>query len=114
YACIDPQKLNKLTSIAKYVHEVANQVAPNNQPFVGQSAFAHKGGMHVSAVLKDARTYEHIEPELVGNSRRVLVSELSGQGNLVFKANEWNYKIDKTNPASKKLLETIKEKEHAG
>ncbi|OIJ20368.1 citramalate synthase [Anaerobacillus alkalidiazotrophicus] len=114
YECVKKENLSNLTSISKYVHEVANQAAPSNQPFVGKSAFAHKGGMHVSAVLKHPETYEHIKPELIGNSRRVLVSELSGQSNLMFKAKEWNYSIDKKDPNSKLLLEKIKEKEHEG
>lgn len=114
YKCVEEENLAKLTSISKYVHEIANQAAPSNQPFVGKSAFAHKGGMHVSAVLKDPETYEHIKPEAIGNSRRVLVSELSGQSNLMFKAKEWNYTIDKKDPTSKMLIEKIKEKEHEG
>ncbi|OIJ10749.1 citramalate synthase [Anaerobacillus alkalilacustris] len=114
YQCVKKENLSNLTSISKFVHEVANQAAPSNQPFVGKSAFAHKGGMHVSAVLKHPETYEHIKPELIGNSRRVLISELSGQSNLMFKAKEWNYSIDKKDPNSKLLLEKIKEKEHEG
>ncbi len=114
FDCISEENLTKLTSISKYVHEIANQSAPSNQPFVGKSAFAHKGGMHVSAVLKHPETYEHVKPEALGNARRVLVSELSGQSNLLFKAKEWNYRFDKKDPSSKKLLETVKEKEHEG
>lgn len=114
YQCIAEDKISKLTSISKYVHEIANQSAPSNQPFVGRSAFAHKGGMHVSAILKHPETYEHVKPELLGNTRRVLVSELSGQSNLMFKAKEWNYSFDKKDPTSKKLLEMMKEKEHQG
>jgi 2-isopropylmalate synthase len=114
FQCVLEENLCKLTSISKYVHEIANQAAPSNQPFVGRSAFAHKGGMHVSAVLKHPETYEHVKPELIGNSRRVLVSELSGQSNLMFKAKEWNYTIDKKDPMSKQLIEIIKEKEHEG
>lgn len=114
YQCVPDESIGKLTPISKYVHEIANQAAPSNQPFVGRSAFAHKGGMHVSAVLKHPETYEHLQPELVGNKRRVLVSELSGQSNLMFKAKEWNYTINKKDETSKQLLETIKEKEHEG
>lgn len=114
YTCISDESISMLTSVAKFVHEIANQVAPSNQPFVGKSAFAHKGGMHVSAVLKHPETYEHVSPESVGNQRRVLVSELSGQSNLMFKAKEWNFSIDKENFHSKKILEIMKEKEHAG
>jgi 2-isopropylmalate synthase len=114
YQCVIDDKLNKLTALSKYIHEIANQAAPSNQPFVGRSAFAHKGGIHVSAVLRHPETYEHIMPEVVGNKRRVLISELSGQSNLMFKAKEWNYSVDSKNSSSKKLLETIKEKEHEG
>ncbi|MGO4888318.1 citramalate synthase [Anaerobacillus sp. MEB173] len=114
YHCIDDNEIARLTSVSKYVHEIANQVAPSNQPFVGKSAFAHKGGMHVSAVLKHPETYEHVSPEVIGNKRRVLVSELSGQSNLLFKAKEWNIDVDKQNPESKKIIEEIKEKEHQG
>ncbi|MBC7324704.1 MAG: citramalate synthase, partial [Moorella sp. (in: Bacteria)] len=70
--------LARLTELSRYVSELANMHPVAQQPFVGASAFAHKGGLHVSAILKDPRTYEHIDPELVGNRRRVLVSELSG------------------------------------
>ncbi|MDE5412069.1 citramalate synthase [Alkalihalobacterium chitinilyticum] len=114
YSCIEPHQLVNLTSVSKYVHEIANQIPPSNQPFVGKSAFAHKGGMHVSAVLKHPETYEHIEPEAIGNKRRVLVSELSGQSNVLFKAKEWNLDLDKNNPATKQIIEQIKELELNG
>lgn len=114
YRCICDSELEKLTSVAKYVHEIANQIPPSNQPFVGKSAFAHKGGMHVNAVMKHPETYEHIPPEKVGNKRRVLVSELAGQSNVLFKAKEWNLNLDKNHPASKEIIEKIKEMEHRG
>lgn len=114
YQCIADSELEKLTSVSKYVHEIANQVPPSNQPFVGKSAFAHKGGMHVSAVLKHPETYEHLPPEKVGNKRRVLVSELAGQSNVLFKAKEWNLDMDKNNPAAKEIIDKIKEMEHRG
>jgi 2-isopropylmalate synthase len=114
YQCVIDESLNKLTALSKYIHEIANQAAPSNQPFVGRSAFAHKGGIHVSAVLRHPETYEHVKPEVVGNKRRVLISELSGQSNLMFKAKEWNYSVDSKNSTSKKLLDIIKEKEHEG
>ena len=75
--------LRHLTELSRYVYETANLQLRNNQPFVGQSAFAHKGGMHVHAINKAASTYEHMDPELVGNARRILVSELSGRSNIV-------------------------------
>ncbi|GGK29266.1 citramalate synthase [Caldalkalibacillus thermarum] len=114
YQCIPEEHMKRLTSLAKYVHEVANQVPPSNQPFVGKSAFAHKGGIHVSAVLKHPETYEHIPPELVGNKRRVLVSELSGQSNVLYKAKEWNYDLNKDGSRSREIIAKIKEKEHQG
>lgn len=114
YSCIKPEQLATLTSTARYVSEVANITMPVNQPYVGRAAFAHKGGIHVSAVLRHAKTYEHIQPELVGNEQRVLVSELAGQSNLVFKAQELNLDFNLENEASRKLIQTIKELEHQG
>ncbi|GAA0357273.1 citramalate synthase [Bacillus horti] len=114
FRCVEKEKLQQLTSLSRYVHEIANVAPPNNQPFVGRSAFAHKGGMHVSAILKTPQTYEHLEPEQVGNERRVLVSELSGQSNLLFKAREMKLDLDKSNPVGKDLVQKIKQKEHEG
>ncbi|MEG6616961.1 citramalate synthase [Peptococcaceae bacterium 1198_IL3148] len=111
---IPADNLVHLTEMSRYVDEVAN-VNPNpHQAYVGATAFAHKGGIHVSALLKDAATYEHIQPELVGNSRRVLVSELSGKSNLLYKFKEMNFDVDKQNPESRKLLEQIKDLESKG
>ncbi|SFE31957.1 citramalate synthase [Alteribacillus iranensis] len=112
--CVANEQLQQLTEVSKYIHELANQTPPNGQPFTGKSAFAHKGGMHVSAVLKHPETYEHIPPEKIGNERRVLVSELSGQSNLLFKAEELGISLDKGSPAIKETIETIKEMEHKG
>ncbi|WP_035179527.1 citramalate synthase [Alkalihalobacterium bogoriense] len=114
YDCIQLDQMKQLTSVSKYFHEIANQTPQSNQPFVGKSAFAHKGGMHVSAVLKHPETYEHLNPVELGNQRRVLVSELSGQSNVLFKAKEWNIDLNKNNPATKHIIEEIKEKEHQG
>ena len=80
-----PEKLQLLTSTARYIAELANLPVPRGTAFVGQSAFAHKGGIHVSAVMKDSATYEHIRPESVGNHQRVLVSDLAGRSNIVYK-----------------------------
>ncbi len=114
YFCIEEDKLRLLTSLSRQIHEIANVVPANNQPFVGMSAFAHKGGMHVSAVLKSPETYEHLPPEKVGNSRRVLVSELSGQSNLLYKARELKIELDKSDPLCKNLIQKIKQMEHEG
>jgi 2-isopropylmalate synthase len=111
---VTPQQLNMLTEVSRYVNEIANVVPPNNQPFVGYSAFAHKGGVHVSALLKNSSTYEHIKPELVGNKQRVLVSELSGVSNLRYKAEELNLDIDLDSPQARAVIEKIKQLEHQG
>lgn len=114
YSCVEPEKLTQLTKLSRYVSEIANMVTPNNQPFVGNSAFAHKGGIHVSAVLKNPETYEHMQPEEIGNRRRVLVSELSGQSNLLAKAEELQLTFDKENPEARQMIKKIKEREHQG
>ncbi|WP_158735236.1 citramalate synthase [Alteribacillus sp. YIM 98480] len=112
--CVSSDQLKQLTETSKYIHELANQTPPNGQPFTGKSAFAHKGGMHVSAVLKHPETYEHVTPEKIGNERRVLVSELAGQSNLLFKAKELGLSLDKSNPAVKETIEKMKDMEHKG
>lgn len=116
YDCISSEQLRMLTSVARYVNEMANVHMPVNQPFVGSAAFAHKGGIHVSAILKHPKTYEHIEPELVGNKQRVLVSELSGQSNLIFKAKEMNLNLDldRNRPETREIIQKIKQLEHEG
>jgi len=114
YRCISDEQLKSLTSTARYVMEIANYNMPVNQPYVGTSAFAHKGGIHVSAIMKHPKTYEHIQPELVGNKQRVLVSELAGQSNLVFKAQELNLDFDQNNVQTRDLINKIKELEHQG
>ncbi|BAF58716.1 isopropylmalate/homocitrate/citramalate synthases [Pelotomaculum thermopropionicum SI] len=111
---IPREKLVHLTDLSHFVSEVAN-ISPNpHQPFVGASAFAHKGGVHVSALLKDSRTYEHISPGEVGNRRRVLVSELSGMSNLLYKYKELNLDIERQSPEGKRILEDIKKLESQG
>lgn len=107
------EKLRELSSLAFFVSETANVALPNSLPYVGKSAFAHKGGIHVNAILKSARTYEHIEPELVGNSRRVLVSDLSGKGNLLYKIREFG-DIDLERLDLNALLQEIKNLEYEG
>ncbi len=108
------ENIRKLTQLSRYVSEVANLHPVSSQPYVGSSAFAHKGGIHVSAILKSPRTYEHIEPEKVGNSRRVLVSELSGLSNLLYKYKELNLDLEMQKEENRKLLEHIKEMENKG
>lgn len=114
YTCVSDEQLQTLTSVSRYVSEMVNVHMPNNQPYVGSGAFAHKGGIHVSAILRHAKTYEHITPELVGNKQRVLVSELAGQSNLLFKAKELQIEIDKENPHTKNIIAAVKDMEHQG
>ncbi|NDV28002.1 citramalate synthase [Desulfovibrio sp. JC010] len=114
YETIGKDKLIKLKETSTYVTEIANLRPFLRQPFVGQAAFAHKGGIHVSAVLKDSTSYEHIDPLLVGNDRRVLLSDLSGKSNVLYKAKQYGYDLDKNDPAVQTILADIKERESIG
>jgi 2-isopropylmalate synthase len=114
HTTIGPERLAHLAAAAGYVSELANLALRNDAPFVGRSAFAHKGGVHVSAVLKEAATYEHIRPELVGNRRRVLISDLSGRSNIFFKLKEKGLSDRLTDAARRELLDRIKQLEHEG
>ncbi len=112
--CISDKNLKQLLSLSRFVSEAANIPPLGNRPFVGKSAFAHKGGIHVSAVNKLPRAYEHMDPELVGNQRRVLVSEQSGKSNIEYKARELgvDLKNDKRNGIN--IVSSIKELENYG
>jgi 2-isopropylmalate synthase len=114
YHCIPGDSLSQLTNTARYISEVANVNLPVNQPYVGNAAFAHKGGIHVSAIMRDSRTYEHIAPELVGNKQRVLVSELSGQSNVLSKAQDMGLNLDPSSEQARRVIEKIKTMEHQG
>ncbi|MBV9762305.1 MAG: citramalate synthase [Acidobacteriaceae bacterium] len=114
HTTIGPDSLKNLTQLARFVSELANLPLRRDQAFVGASAFAHKGGIHVSAVMKDAATYEHIRPEAVGNRQRVLLSDLSGRGNIAFKLNQLGLKDHLTDAARHELLQRIKHMEHQG
>jgi 2-isopropylmalate synthase len=114
HTTIGPEKLANLASVCRFIAELANLPLRNDQPFVGKSAFAHKGGVHVAAVLKDSMTYEHIVPELVGNHQRVLVSDLSGRGNIVYKLNQHGLGERLGEDARRELLERIKQMEYEG
>jgi 2-isopropylmalate synthase len=107
-------QLRKLTDLSRYVAEVANIGQWRHQPYVGNAAFAHKGGMHVSAIRRHTKTYEHIEPETVGNHRRVLISDLSGRSNILSKIQETGLKFNAKDPNTEKILDEIKELEHKG
>ena len=107
-------KLSNLTSVARFVAELANLPVRTDQPYVGHSAFAHKGGVHVSAVLKDPATYEHIEPETVGNRQRVLLSDLSGRANILYKLKQHGIADRLSDDARRELLDRIKHLEFLG
>ena len=111
---IPKANLKKLREMARFVDEVANLVPNRHQPWIGGTAFAHKGGMHVNAVQKVSRSFEHINPEAVGNSRRILVSDLAGRSNIVMKAQEMGIRINNDTPELKDILARVKEQEHLG
>jgi len=112
--CISSEQLRRLRETARFVYELANLPHNKHQAYVGDSAFAHKGGVHVSAVLRKAETYEHIKPELVGNHQRILISDLSGRANIMYKAQEFGIDIKSKDPIVQNILKTLKELEHQG
>ena len=112
--CVTNEQLKKLREVSRFVDELANRKPWSHQPYVGDSAFAHKGGVHVSAVLKNRATYEHIEPETIGNHRRVLVSDLAGQASILYKAREFGVNLEAKDPVAKKIVQEIKELENKG
>lgn len=114
YRCVEEDKLERLRSLSQFVFELANQEPPKRQPYVGASAFAHKGGLHVAAVTKQKDIYEHIDPAKVGNATRVLVSDLAGKSNLLCKAREFGIELDPKSPAVAALLRELKELESQG
>jgi 2-isopropylmalate synthase len=112
YKCVSDEQLAALTESAHFVDEVCNLTPNPNQPYVGRNAFAHGGGMHVAGVRADARTFEHIDPEVVGNHRELLVSELSGKGTVIARAEQAGIKLG--SEAAKRAVERLKELEHEG
>ncbi|MFQ3548728.1 MAG: citramalate synthase [Armatimonadota bacterium] len=112
--CLPAGKIKELTSTAHSIDEIANRVPIDSQPFVGASAFAHKAGVHVNAVQKNSRTYEHMDPELVGNRRRVLISELSGRSVILEKAEKYDIDLSSDNEKVKSVLSKVMSMEHNG
>ena len=112
--CIRPEQLKRLRDVARFVNEIANTRHFKRQPFVGDSAFAHKAGIHVSAIRKRPETYEHIRPELVGNSQRVLISDLAGKSNILRKAEEFGIHLDPDSPQIQDIITTLKHLENEG
>jgi 2-isopropylmalate synthase len=113
YECLPEGRLQGLTNLSRKVWEYVGIQGPTNQPFVGSSAFAHKGGVHVSAVQRNPDTYEHISPSLVGNSRKILISELAGGSNLKAKLSNRYPELENTD-AVKAILNEVQDREHAG
>lgn len=111
---IEPANLRKLYSTSHFIHELTNLPPVSKQAFVGRSAFAHKGGIHVSAIMKNPDTYEHVDPESVGNRRRVLISDLSGRANIAYKARELGIDIDPGDERILRVLDELKVLENQG
>ena len=106
--------LRHLTETSQFVAEIANRTPTPQQPFVGEGAFAHKGGQHVAAVMRHPDAYQHIDPGLVGNHARVLVSDLGGRGNVLYKAKEFGVDVDRDDPVTRRLVRQLKDMEHRG
>ncbi|GBF82292.1 citramalate synthase [Aphanothece sacrum] len=114
YDCLTENQLIQLTKSSRLISEIVNLAPDDHAPFVGRSAFAHKGGIHVSAVQKNPLTYEHIKPEEIGNERRIVISEQSGLSNVLSKAKTFGIELNKDDIACRNILEKIKELEHEG
>ncbi|GHU73982.1 citramalate synthase [Clostridia bacterium] len=114
YGCLDEGKIEYLTQAARVVGEIANGSPNDKAPFVGRSAFAHKGGMHVDGVLKDPKSFEHIDPSLAGNERRFLVSEVAGRKTILPKIQKIAPSTDKDDPKVAEIIEKLKTREHMG
>ncbi len=113
-AAIDKHQLKHLRETSLFVDDLANLNPNKRLPYVGESAFAHKGGMHVNAVSKNPTTFEHVNPELIGNRRRVLISDLSGRSNIMLKIAEHNINVDEKSDEVKEILQTLKKMENEG
>jgi 2-isopropylmalate synthase len=114
YNCVPPAKLKTMREVSTLVYELANITPFARQPYVGRSAFAHKGGLHVSGIQRNTSTYEHIDPALLGNDRRVVLSELSGRANIAYKAKEFGLELDTSNENIGALLDELKRLEALG
>ncbi|MDD4980602.1 MAG: citramalate synthase [Candidatus Omnitrophica bacterium] len=112
--CISNDKLKEITHVSHFVSEISNMKQKSDQPYVGVSSFAHKGGVHINAVMKNPETYEHIDPVLVGNRRRILVSELAGKTGVLIRAKELELDLNKDDPGTKKILQLLQKLEHQG
>jgi len=112
--CISIEDLENITEVSHFIYEMANLSGNNNQPFVGKNAFSHKGGVHISAMRKNLKTYEQINPELVGNSRNIKISELAGKSSILHMSKKFGMHLTEENPKVAEILEVIKQKEKEG
>ncbi len=112
--CVSDEVLKNLTEVSHFIYEMANLPGNDDQPFVGRNAFSHKGGVHISAMRKDEKTYEHINPELVGNKRNIKVSELAGRSSILQMGNKFGIHLATDNPKVTAIINVIKEKENKG
>ena len=111
---IDTKNLGQLTELSRLLDEILNRVPNRTAPYVGSAAFAHKGGLHVSAVNKDPKTYEHIDPDLVGNHRQIIISEQSGKSNILSRLKSTGIQINNDDQTIQKILDRVKEREFIG
>ena len=111
---IPDNKIQSLMDASYFISEISNYTLSNNHAFIGHSAFAHKGGVHIDAMLKNPLAYEHIEPEIVGNHRRLLTSELAGKMPIILKAQKMNIQLDKNSPEAKAIMKELQDKEYLG
>lgn len=114
YVCLESEQMAKLTPTSRLINEIVNFAPDPHAPFVGRSAFAHKGGIHVSAVERNPLTYEHINPKVIGNERRIVISDQAGVSNIVAKARAFGINLDKKDPTCKEILQRTKELENQG
>jgi len=111
---IKKEKLSSLTDCSRLLDEILNRKPNKNMAYVGASAFSHKGGLHVSAVKKDPKTYEHVNPSLIGNHRNIIVSNQAGRSNILFRLEKYGVKIDSKDPKVQKILDEVKDREFSG
>jgi 2-isopropylmalate synthase len=114
HSCMTEGQLTQLTTVSRLVSEIVNFAPDDSAPFVGRSAFAHKGGIHVSAVERNPLTYEHIQPQLIGNNRRIVISDQSGLSNVMHYAEKFGIPLDKHDPTCRRILEQLKALENQG
>ena len=112
--CIEPQQLAALTQTSRFISEIVNLAPDDHAPYVGRSAFAHKGGIHISAVQRNPKTYEHIRPEAIGNGRHIVVSSSSGASTVLAKAKSYGIDLEKGDPAMHQIINDVKELESKG